>query len=399
MFGGRILLASRRFLVVALAVVCLLSVTGRKLGQSDLSNGSKGFTTSKESYSLSLRKYSACGLILKGTTDIVNRLSERIRCRLDRHAALSTVESKSSSTSPPMFLVTHDFFNAVGLGNFMFMAAALLGLADASGRKAFFFVNHHHMAVFQTKFPMEESLPKAGRPTIPEQVLTQNVLEVPAAGIYDSAVLETLDNRNKKGPKEDVYPIMTLRGYFQSWKYFRSNPALIRQQFTFTPAVFQTALGTVETALRTYTESTGTIPESIIGIHVRRGDILRPVMKKYGHTVASPSYLTNLVHNLTELYQPAVFLVLSNDPVYCKRVLGKRKNVLFIDGNPAEVDMAILSLMDHLILTVGTFGWWGAFLSDAQDVYYYKNWPTYGSTLDKEYRRKDYFLPNWKPTE
>ena len=78
-------------------------------------------------------KYPACGIIQEWR-DIMPRLMERVKCRGDRLLAAS-LEATTKSSPLPMMLVTHDLFNAVGLGNFMFMAAALLGLAESSERK------------------------------------------------------------------------------------------------------------------------------------------------------------------------------------------------------------------------------------------------------------------------
>lgn len=70
-----------------------------------------------------------------------------------------------------------------------------------------------------------------------------------------------------------------------------------------------------------------------------------------------------------------VFLVVSNDIAYCMQ-----GTIVFVEHHSAEVDLATISLMDLVILTVGTFGWWGAYLSDAKGIYYFKDFPINGST-------------------
>ena len=58
------------------------------------------------------------------------------------------------------------------------------------------------------------------------------------------------------------------------------------------------------------------------------------------------------------------------------------------------VHMALLSLCSHTIITVGTFGWWGAFLAGGEAVYM-KEFPRPGSELDRDFNLSDRYLPQW----
>ena len=62
----------------------------------------------------------------------------------------------------------------------------------------------------------------------------------------------------------------------------------------------------------------------------------------------------------------------------------------------AIVDLAIMSMMEHMIMTTGTYGWWGAWLANGRTVYYQK-WPRPNSTLSKGFVREDFFPPYWIP--
>jgi len=59
-------------------------------------------------------------------------------------------------------------------------------------------------------------------------------------------------------------------------------------------------------------------------------------------------------------------------------------------------DMAILTMCQHTIITVGTFGWWAAWLTNGTTVYY-KDWPHRGSLLAAANSHADYFPPHWIP--
>ncbi|KAH3835789.1 hypothetical protein DPMN_109153 [Dreissena polymorpha] len=42
--------------------------------------------------------------------------------------------------------------------------------------------------------------------------------------------------------------------------------------------------------------------------------------------------------------------------------------VAFLEGNSDAVDMAVLSLCDHTIVSTGTFGWWAAWLAGGTTI-------------------------------
>ncbi|CAF4028973.1 unnamed protein product, partial [Adineta steineri] len=82
----------------------------------------------------------------------------------------------------------------------------------------------------------------------------------------------------------------------------------------------------------------------------------------------------------------------SDDKNYCRKTFGEKNNVLVTpDSFNAADDLAILTLCEHTILTVGTFGWWGAFLSHNRlgDVLTDSK-PDY-TPLDVNCRKDDFF--------
>ena len=87
------------------------------------------------------------------------------------------------------------------------------------------------------------------------------------------------------------------------------------------------------------------------------------------------------------------FVVLSDDPTWCKRHV-RARNVVYSTVNSPAVDMAIASLCDHAIITVGSYGWWAAWFADGITITQ-KNVPRNGSALVKRLRRDDYYKPQW----
>ena len=61
-------------------------------------------------------------------------------------------------------------------------------------------------------------------------------------------------------------------------------------------------------------------------------------------------------------FEHVFFLVVSDDPLWCAaQEMFQGENVHVVTEPHEEVlDLAILSACDHAILTMGTFGWWGA---------------------------------------
>jgi len=73
--------------------------------------------------------------------------------------------------------------------------------------------------------------------------------------------------------------------------------------------------------------------------------------------------------------------------------------VIFCEGKREEVDLALLSLADHSIITVGTFSWWAGWLAGGNVIYYGK-FPRKDSRLSHaafSTHLKDYYPQDWIP--
>ena len=71
-------------------------------------------------------------------------------------------------------------------------------------------------------------------------------------------------------------------------------------------------------------------------------------------------------------------------------------DVAHSEGHDPGFDLALMSLCDGVIMSTGTYGWWGAWLANKTTVYY-SNWPRARSALSRLFRRDDFFPPNWIP--
>ncbi|XP_042210108.1 galactoside alpha-(1,2)-fucosyltransferase 1-like [Homarus americanus] len=120
---------------------------------------------------------------------------------------------------------------------------------------------------------------------------------------------------------------------------------------------------------------------TLITVHVRRGDYTRYLRKHYGLTQIDELYYKHAFDYYRRRVVNPVFVVVSADHEWCIQYL-QDKDVV-VAGNKRDVllDMAILTLGDHTIISYGTFGFLGAALGHGNF--------TYPSTSNKNYRVYD----------
>ena len=95
------------------------------------------------------------------------------------------------------------------------------------------------------------------------------------------------------------------------------------------------------------------------------------------------------------MYKNVVFFVCSNDIGWAKQnLVQSRQNIFFSNTSDAILDFATLSVMDHMIMSVGTFGWWASWIANGTTIYY-KHPYSNGSSLEKKFNAEDFFPPQW----
>ena len=280
-------------------------------------------------------------------------------------------------------------------GNLMFDFATLIATAYRNKMRAVWMPSKQHTDVTEI-FNINVSLAD----TVTEALGTDRVFEITERGatIYNPAVANI-------HVQDQVQRNVLLRGYFQCWKYFVGYEDKIRQRFTFKESILTKAIDFY--LLHVSKESTkinrnGAIKINIanatlIGVHVRRGDLTTPKRSRFGYTVADKEYFRRAVRLFTALEENPHFIVCSDDITWCKNNLfDLHPNMTFSEVGDAAVDLAILASCQHTIMSTGTFGWWAAWLADGITVYY-ENWPRHGSVLFHRTHHNDFFLPRWIP--
>lgn len=98
-------------------------------------------------------------------------------------------------------------------------------------------------------------------------------------------------------------------------------------------------------------------------------------------------------------YGSITFIVFSDDITWCKENINDKGNAIIFSpfSNPGN-DLALMSLCDHMIMSIGTFGWWGSWLAGGH-VVYYGGYPLPGSEMDKYFCKQDFYPPKWTMIE
>ncbi|ELT90231.1 hypothetical protein CAPTEDRAFT_65241, partial [Capitella teleta] len=255
------------------------------------------------------------------------------------------------------------------LGNMLFCYASMLGIAARNNMTAVMPESSRLVSVFKIQTDLTPDL----RVTL---------------GMYKA--------HEEYGRRGSAYDFSTrnlpkvntkLLGYYQSWKYLEGADAIVRENLKFRDAYLNAAESFLEAhppASADYTR---------VGIHVRRGDMLQDYYQRFGYVVPGAEYFAAAMEYFHKKFSHIQFVVCSDDISWVEANV-KGEHVVYSRSRSDVVDLAILSLCDHMIVSVGSFGWWAAYLANGITVYY-KDWPKEYSMLEYNVDKKAYFPPQW----
>ncbi|XP_033755231.1 galactoside 2-alpha-L-fucosyltransferase 2-like [Pecten maximus] len=182
-----------------------------------------------------------------------------------------------------------------------------------------------------------------------------------------------------------------LNGYLQSWKYFANSFDDIKHQFTWKKNIREAVDKIIAQLVKTSYPTDDFKSVTTVGIHIRRGDYVsehRPMADK--------PYIESAKQYFLSRYSKVLFIVATNPVtearIWCTEniINGTGKSVFSGKNNDRYVDMALLSMTNHVIISTGTYGWWAGFLSKGTVIHY--DWipPNH-----YKFNREDYVLPYW----
>ncbi|OWF35051.1 Galactoside 2-alpha-L-fucosyltransferase 2 [Mizuhopecten yessoensis] len=95
-------------------------------------------------------------------------------------------------------------------------------------------------------------------------------------------------------------------------------------------------------------------------------------------------------------YNDILFVTISDDILWTSNAFREYDDVYVVTGDSGEVDMCLLTMTNHTIMSVGTFGWFIGWMTNGT-VIYYKNGARPGSGYEWEFGPgiQVHFLPHW----
>lgn len=132
---------------------------------------------------------------------------------------------------------------------------------------------------------------------------------------------------------------------------------------------------------------------ALVFVHIRRGDYLQWPSAVYPAVLDLEWYRRAMGQIRDQIANPA-FLVCTDDIYYVRDIFGQDPEVI-ISKNDLGIDLALMSLCQHGILSASSFAWWGAWFSrqnfadNEQCLYFAPNcWAGY--------RRKQWYPEGFK---
>lgn len=321
----------------------------------------------------------------KNLKDISSKLPFRIIISFDDVTQSQENKRNIEESTPPAHTQTHPpylcGYNVGRIGNRLFQFASLYGIAFMKKMK---YVIHTNDVINQIFLLHNDS----------NLLITDSLKSICNVTIYRRERLCCgFDNRilNFHPSPGETYRIIT---YLQSWKYFENAKENIKKQFVFKPSIISSVKNVTAGILRRF-NVTSRKDVVLVGLHIRRGDIT--MKNTYGHEVATPEYLYKAVDHFNNFLN-VIYVVCSTDLTWIKANMPKNAVQVYFNVPNAfpENDLALIASCDHVITTVGTFGWWGAWLSGGHVTFY--KWPARKGTILRDGFSEDFmdfFYPRW----
>lgn len=284
----------------------------------------------------------------------------------------------------------------LGFGNQMFIYASVLGIA----------LSLNYTPVFReprNKSPLSHIFELSSFAELKVQGEEFSQRYYPSYFDSDALNMSTYNNGNHE-----------LQGCFQSWKYFANVTRKLRNEdFKCKKKITETSIKQLISLVGVNCSAGGQVlPDCLlVAVHARRGDHVTGKFASYGFLESPNAYFLRAVEWFLDATQFAkfhlVFIVTSNDALFSKSLVedidanisSSRVSAVVLKPNLQQpgYDLCLLSMCNHTIMSLGTYGWMIGFLAGGH-VIYDKNsirpdspaWRWYNGKLFEEF-----FMPGW----
>ena len=269
------------------------------------------------------------------------------------------------------------------LGNQLFQYSMIWSLGKRTGRPVFFVTDLDFKGMF---------------PGLTVPILTPT--------IYLSRVQRHLQSVAERRTSfyEERFPIRIRKGdlkiccYFQSYKNFWPYKDQFQKEFIFSDSMRAIADRSLRSAHLQRLGDDKVQSTRFVAVHVRRGDLVSPFNYRRGYRPAEPSYFYKAMEMFKNKSEERVlFIVASDDQQWVLEHL-QLKDTYVSTGRSAAEDMALLAACNDTIFSMGTFGWWAAFLTNGRKVYF-RDALLNHSNIAWHYPVNDTFPPEWLALE
>ncbi|MDE3055870.1 MAG: alpha-1,2-fucosyltransferase [Verrucomicrobiota bacterium] len=146
-------------------------------------------------------------------------------------------------------------------------------------------------------------------------------------------------------------PNMTIRGWFQSEKYFRHHKAEILKLFEMPDAVKEEISAMYPHIL--------SHPKSV-AVHYRGYMLENPIHSKV-YAQLTLDYYKKAVERFPA---DSLFVVFSDDIAWCKQTFASiPRSFVYLERGPHYRDFYLMSLCKHQIISNSSYSWWAAYLN------------------------------------
>lgn len=149
-----------------------------------------------------------------------------------------------------------------------------------------------------------------------------------------------------------------IKGNFQSERYFEFISSVIREEFEFK----------INLNAENINWKSKILNSNAISIHVRRGDYISLIQNQNKFSATSINYYEEAINYIKSKITNPVFFIFSDDINWAKQNIITNTETYFVDNNntpqTSYIDMQLMSLCKHNIITNSTFSWWAAWLNN-----------------------------------
>jgi len=166
---------------------------------------------------------------------------------------------------------------------------------------------------------------------------------------------------------------VSLDGHVHAFKYFVHVESELRRDLTFNDDIMRQARGFINVSTPHRWKNVTFVR---VFVHVRRTDLAQSATRKdwYGYPLPTADYVNRSMSYFERKFPRVQFIVLSDDTAWCiKNIVivgddGRQRKVVYSTGHSPYVDLAVASLCDHAVITVGSYGLWAAWFANGITV-------------------------------